>query len=199
MMLRGVSRHLGIGLVLGLMGLGSLAAHSLSYRLAEPDETARALILETTGHGYVGLMAFVIACAVVAGLGALSIGALARAPMPIGRLSGMLALLPVIGYVVQEHLERFLSSGAFPVEAVVEPTFLIGVGLQLPFALAALWIARALLIAANAIAATRPDAPPLVHWETDSYPVPIARHADLARAALLAAGLGQRGPPLHAR
>lgn len=181
------------------MGLGSLAAHSLSYRLAEPDLHARALMLETTGHGYVGLAAFVIVCAVVAALGSLSISALARRPVPVGRLSGMLALLPVAGYAVQEHVERVFGSGALPIDATLEPTFLIGIGLQLPFALAALWLTRALLTTANAIAATRPVAARLVPQVTDSYPAPIARNADLARAALLAAGLRQRGPPLHAR
>lgn len=181
------------------MGLGSLAAHSLSYRLAEPDQHARALMLETTGHDYVGLTAFVIASAVVAVLASLSISALARRPVATGRFSGTLALLPVAGYTVQEHLERFFSSGSFPVDAALEPTFLVGIVLQVPFALAALWLTRALLTAANAMAAIRPDTPPLVHRGADSYPAPIARNGGLARAALLAAGLRQRGPPLRAR
>lgn len=199
MMRGGMTRPLGIGLVLGLMGLGSLAAHSLSYRLAEPDTGERVLLLSTTGHGYVGLAALVIASTVAAALGTLSIWALARRSAPAGRLSGLLALLPVAAFAVQEHLERLLTSGTLSLGATLEPTFLIGIVLQVPFALAALWIARALLAAVVAIVAIRPAAPPAHRREPDGHAVPVARNADVARTALLAAGLRQRGPPLGAR
>lgn len=53
------------------------------------------------------------------------------------------ALLGVGGYVAMEHLER-LATGA-PPWVLTTPTFVLGLLLQLPFALAAWWVARSLL------------------------------------------------------
>ena len=54
------------------------------------------------------------------------------------------AFLAPMVFVVQEHLESLVHTGSFPFDAVLEPTFLPGLALQLPFALAAYLVALAL-------------------------------------------------------
>jgi hypothetical protein len=56
----------------------------------------------------------------------------------------LFALLPPAGFALQESLERLIASGSIPPDLVLEPTFLVGLALQLPFAVAALLLTRAL-------------------------------------------------------
>src|SRR5438045_779231 len=60
-------------------------------------------------------------------------------------------LLPPLGFAVQEFLERWLSGALFPWWMVLQPTFRIGLLLQLPFGLAAYLVARLLLRAADEV------------------------------------------------
>jgi hypothetical protein len=100
----------------------------------------------------------------------------------------------MIGFVVQEHLERAVTDGAFPLHLVTEPRFLLGLALQVPFALCALLVAAALLRAAVRLAralrtATAPR--PLAGWDgAVLFPC-----LDVPRRAALAAGYSERGPP----
>jgi len=55
------------------------------------------------------------------------------------------AVLPPIGFALLELLEPLVHSGSVPVETFAEPTFLVGLALQLPFALGGYLLARALL------------------------------------------------------
>ena len=59
------------------------------------------------------------------------------------------ALLPLVGFTLQEHLERWLASGVLPWHEFAAPTFLPGLALQLPFGLLAYLAARLLLRAAE--------------------------------------------------
>jgi hypothetical protein len=56
----------------------------------------------------------------------------------------LFALLPPAGFAVQEHFERLVGTGDIPYDLVTEPTFLVGLALQLPFALVGLLLAYAL-------------------------------------------------------
>jgi hypothetical protein len=114
-----------------------------------------------------------------------------RPPIPL------FAVLPPIGFTVQEYVERLIGSGAVPYDLVVEPTFLVGLALQLPFSLAALLLTRALYalgfgvgrVLARRLALSRPlrFAPPsLLH-------LPAA--AMLVTPSVLATGHGPRAPP----
>jgi hypothetical protein len=58
------------------------------------------------------------------------------------------ALLPPLAFALQELLELSLHTGSIAWQACVEPTFLPGLALQLPFALLAYVAARLLLRAA---------------------------------------------------
>jgi hypothetical protein len=63
------------------------------------------------------------------------------------------ALLAPAAFVVQEHLETLLHTGAAPFGTVLQPTFLPGLLLQIPFALAGYAIARALVRLADGVRA----------------------------------------------
>ena len=185
---------------LALMGVGGVLAHLLAYRLAVPDPGARGEMLAHTGHG--GASGHWQLCFAVCGSIAL-VGILASL---VDRLRGggplrvplwVFALVPPVGFAVQEHLERLLNGGALAHLTAIEPVFLIGIVLQLPFALLAYLAARALLVLAVALVETlRPRRRgPLI-----SHDLVLARPPERRTppASVLARGYGQRAPPLAA-
>lgn len=151
------------------MAMGCLAAHSLAYHLvSNPQER----------HGYLAFAPLLLGV-----LGGLAIvGALRR-----GRTHApaYFALLPPLAFVVQEHVERLQL-------VATEPTFLLGLALQLPFALAALVAARAFIGLADLVAealAARPRA-----RRAPALPAPSAASA-APRASLAAGPRSSRAPP----
>jgi hypothetical protein len=129
---------------------GCLAAHVFGYLIAVPDPHARAALLERTGHQYLGHLPL------LAGAGLSLALAAAAAHATRGRLGArpspwLFALLPPLAFVLQEHLERLLASGALPLGTTLQPAFLIGLALQLPFALLAYAIVAVVLRAAEAV------------------------------------------------
>jgi hypothetical protein len=177
---------------LGLLGAGWVTAHVLSYMLAVPAGE-RGQMLAQTGHGYFRAADLFILCVTItlAGLALCLLGGKSlRAPSP-----GTLALLPPVGFVVQEHIERLASSGAFPTHLIAEPRFLLGLLLQIPFALAALLCAHLLVTFARALARRLggTERPKLVSVEL-SRPAMVNRRRP--RLSVLALGRGERAPPL---
>jgi hypothetical protein len=173
---------------------GLLAAHSLGYRLAIADPHARADALAHTGHGYIGYAPFALAVCLGVLLAALVQQGAAgfRGERRRAATSPLIVVLPPLAFVIQEFLERLIHVGHVPLTLVLQPAFLIGLALQLPFALAALLVAWALDSAARAVgralaARPRPTFPAFV-------PVP-ARVATAPRLAGLARGYGERAPP----
>jgi hypothetical protein len=181
---------------LPLAAVGWLAAHSVAYLIVAPDHDQRAQLLSDSGHGYLGLAPVIVGCAitlVVAGL-ALAIhdglrgGSWARIPVwPV-------ALVPPLGFIVQEHLERLIELNAFPFGAVLEPTFLVGLALQVPFALVAVTLARVVLALGHRIGRTfaarrsaRPRAQPR-SWRLPAW-------LGLRPVGPLATGHRERAPP----
>lgn len=134
---------------LGFLGVGWVTAHVLSYVLFVPH-AERGEMLARTGHGYFRPTDLIVLCVLVASVGAVALflgssGHCATSPYLLG-------LIPPIGFVIQEHVERMVSGGgAIPTYLVTEPRFLVGLLLQLPFALAALLFARALVRFAHAL------------------------------------------------
>jgi hypothetical protein len=150
-------------------------------------------MLADTGHGYFRAADLFILCLTItlAGLALSFIGGHAgRAPSP-----GTLALLPPVGFVVQEHIERLAASGAFPAHLVAEPRFLLGLLLQIPFALAALLCARLLVTFAHGLARRLGSArrPKRVSAELSWPPIVNRRRRRLFAVAF---GRGERAPPL---
>jgi hypothetical protein len=182
--------------LLPLAAVGWLSAHSLAYVLVEPDPEHRAELLVHSGHGYLGVAPLILACAITLVLAGLALaireglrgGARARVPLwPV-------ALMPPLGFAVQEHLERLIELNAFPFGAVLEPTFLVGMALQLPFALVAITLARTVLALGDLIGrvlALRRSARPRA--QSQSWRLP--RWLGLRPLRPLAAGNRERAPP----
>ena len=181
-----------------LMVSGSLIAHELSYRIIAPGADERATLLASTGHGYLehlSLVVAVLATVLVSAL-ALRVVQAARGIACVGLQRAVFFALPLIGFGIQEHLERLLSTGAFPLGAVLEPTFAVGLVLQIPFALVAYLIACVLLSLSERIGAVllRQDRPPRVPGGEASFIVPIS--VTLVPTRPLARGFLGRAPPL---
>jgi hypothetical protein len=181
-----------------LMLAGLLAAHALGYRLAITDPHARADALAHSGHDYFGYVPFaLIVClgVLLAGLALQALSAFRGEPRRPAT-SPLIVLLSPAAFVAQELVERFLHPGHVPSTIVVQPAFLVGLALQLPFALAALLLAWALDSAAQAVGTALSSAPrPAFHA---FVPAPV--HISMApHPAGLARGFGERAPPLLRR
>jgi hypothetical protein len=132
---------------LPLMLAGSQVAHVLVYRWVYPSSGLRFHVLVSSGHGYMEKLPVLFALAGAVVFVSLAVGVL---DVVRGRGVGSLpawafALLPPATFVLQEVLERSLHTGTFFWQAVEAPTFLPGLALQVPFAVAAYAVARILL------------------------------------------------------
>lgn len=168
-------RALTWGLTLPLVGLSVLTGHALAYRLTgvEPGML----------HAYLGHAPTVLAVLAAAGVLGLAVDQRAKrlATMPF-------ALLGAAVFTLQEHLERYAHTGDVPI-LVADRTFLVGLLLQVPVGVAAVWIARRLAVVLGAPRLAVP--PPALAV------LPLVRRAlDAAPTALRlpVATLG-RGPP----
>jgi len=182
------------------MVAGSQAAHVLAYRLVYPQAQVRLRDLLATGHGYmlghaawVPLAAGVLGGAELLALGWAAVGAIRRGPArPLPAWA--FALLPLVGFTLQEFLERWLAGSTFPWWFVLQPTFRVGLLLQLPFGLAVYLVARLLLRTVERAAEVFAGSAPL--------PVAVAAspawgvvESSAVPSALLAVGRFGRGPP----
>ena len=184
-------------LALPLIVVGSEVAHGLAYWWAYPIANVRDAILAHTGHGYLSYAPMLLSF--VAALELLVVVVLVwdsvRGHAGRGLPAWVFLWLPVLGFVLQEHLERLIATGSFPWWAVEAPTFWRGLVLQLPLGLAAYAVARLLRRAAEAVAAVivrrrdRTPAAPL------SLPRAWVSGALLLRPAPLALGAAGRAPP----
>ncbi len=180
------------------MVAGSQVAHVFAYRLVYPQTQVRLHALLVSGHGYMGHMSLLFAvCAVIellalcsAVAGSLRRGATTTVP------AWAFGLIPPVGFALQEFLERWLSGAPFPWWMVLQPTFRIGLLLQLPFGLAAYLVARLLLRVADEVGRALADGPSPgpASWPLPGWPVSPAW---VARLSMLGARAG-RGPPAPA-
>jgi len=191
-------RRLGAWVVaVPVMLAGTELAHALAYRLVYPQASVRWRVLAASGHGYMSRAALVL------GLG--------FALVAVGLISGLVdaarrrpttkvapwafALLPLLGFTAQEFLERWVAAGSIPWWMVEQPTFRIGLLLQVPFAALAYLLARVLLGAARSAAEALSFAPSLPRPAAG----PVARRPEAAAVARRRApglGWGLRGPPV---
>jgi hypothetical protein len=183
-------------LALPVMAAGSLAAHSMSYLFVsaraaegggEPSERAG-----TGGASYLVLfLGLLVAMAVVAACARLLLAR--RRPRAFELSPRVFFVLPPLAFAAQEFAERLLRAEAFPFQAALEPRFLLGLLLQLPFGLLALLVARALLRVVERLVRALARARALRLRATPSWS-PRQAHA-LPRIPALALGYSQRGPP----
>jgi hypothetical protein len=182
------------------MVAGSQVAHVLAYRLVYPQAQVRLRDLLATGHGYmlghaawVPLAAGVLGGAELLALGWAAVGAVRRGPArPLPAWA--FALLPLVGYTLQEFLERWLVGSTFPWWFVLQPTFRVGLLLQLPFGLAVFLVARLLLRAVERAAEAFAGSAPLP-VAVSALPAWGVVESSAIRSALLAVGRLGRGPP----
>jgi hypothetical protein len=177
---------------------GSQVAHMLAYRIVYPQASIRLHALLETGHGYLsalplvlGVAGAVVALSLVASAVDAARGRGARALPPWA-----FALLPVVGFALQEYIERWLAWGFMPWFAAAQPTFLIGITLQVPFGALAYLAARLLLRAAKRLGRRLGRvSPPRPRVVTSPQLVPAAQPLP-PLPSLLSRRLGRRGPPL---
>jgi hypothetical protein len=181
-------------LTLSLAVVGSQVAHALAYRIAEPSGHERAHLLAETGHVYLrfasaglGLAAAVVLVALIYEFRATTVEGRRARP----RFWAFAAVVPAT-FVCQEHVERLLHDGSFPWAATFETTFIVGLALQLPFAILAYVVARALLRVVRGLAALLGGRRPVLS-RARGVPPPAALEAP--RTSVLGIALGPRGPP----
>jgi hypothetical protein len=179
-----------------------LGAHCLAYLLVPPGGSELGH-MEATEHAYLVYRApILVAC----GITLLLAGVLLRAGEGLRarpRLEPPLRvflLLPPLGFIVQEHLEALIASGAIHFDVVLDPTFLTGLALQLPFALAALLLTRALYAVGYGLGrvVARRLAIPRTVGSATCLLVRLPESATLIAPSVLALGHGQRAPPAAA-
>ncbi len=181
-----------------LMLAGSQIAHVLAYRIVYPEASLRLRDLVETGHGYMTMLP--LALGVAAAVVGLSLAASA-VDAARGRSVQQLppwafALLPVAGFAFQEYIERWLAWGFFPWYAAEQPTFVLGIALQIPFGALAYLAARLLLRTAKRLGRRLAHvSPPRLRASVPPVLVPAAQPLP-PLPSLLSRGLGRRGPPL---
>jgi len=176
---------------------GSQVAHVLAYRVVYPQAGVRLHALLQTGHGYLLLLPLAagIAGAVVLVSLALSVVDAARGRGVRSLPPWAFALLPALAFALQEYVERWLAWGFLPWHAAAEPTFLVGLALQLPFAALAYLAARLLLRTAASVGRRLAAAPRRPRLAPVSLPGPVVSPLP-PLSSVLSRGLGRRGPPL---
>jgi hypothetical protein len=181
-----MTRRLAWLLTVPLMAGGLFAGHELAYAVVGAP---------SAGHSYFDYLPFAGAILLTLALAALLLHVVAafrgehRIPSP----PLAFALLPGAAFIIQEHLERLLYAGTLP---VLEPTFAVGLAVQLPFGVVALLLARLLQSLARAVGIALAAQEPPARRRERSAPAPVC--VEPRRLDVLALGYGERAPPLLA-
>jgi hypothetical protein len=129
-------------LSLPLSAAGMLLAHQFAWELGGHEHAGEA------AHGYLQygaiFAALGVATLIVAATTQLvrGVSGAGIADTPPARV---FAIVPIIGFLLQEHLEHIVAERELEVTFFLSAPFLLGLALQLPFALAALLVARLIL------------------------------------------------------
>lgn len=188
-------RRAAWGVALAFTAVGGLCAHLMAYSLAAPSGHS-SHHHPATVSAYGAHLRGCIAICVAIGVIALAVsafersGRLRRAFVPLW----LFAAAPPVGFVLQELVERAAGTGTVAHIGPLDAAFLVGLAVQLPFALAAYISARGLLAAAAALV-KRLAAPPRFRVAPVEPRVLVALPVAAPRLPLLALGYGQRGPP----
>jgi hypothetical protein len=185
-------------LSLPLMLAGSQVAHALAYRIAYPEAQLRAQDLVATGHSYLDIIPRLAGLGFAIELVAFVVLALdrRREGPPRSLPAWAFAALPASAFTAQEFVERLLALHTLPWWMVEQPTFRIGLALQLPVGLAVYLIARLLLggsvLLGRALRHRRPRA--LVRRARSRVRRPGS--PVVRPLAVAVCGWGLRGPPV---
>jgi hypothetical protein len=173
-------------LTLPILLLGETGGHALVARLLDRGDPRHSLL-------DAGTLAGALAALSVAALvwrAATSAHTQSR-PLPSWRL----AAVPMLAFLAQEHVERFVHEGDGWLTAA-EPVVIAGAALQLALGAAALWLARSLLRAADSLGLllSRRSAPPRRRGHARAWPFEAAP----VRLPVLASRQAGRAPPAAA-
>ena len=179
-------------LSLPLSAAGMLLAHEFAWELARHEHASG------EGHGYLQygavLAALAVATLIVAATAQLIRG-VSGAGLATAPSARVFAIVPIIGFLLQEHLEHLVASRELEVTYFLSAPFVLGLALQLPFAFAALFVAR-LILGLVATVARVVNALGFVPGLTSlRLLVPIV--PELAPRPALATRCAGRAPPLH--
>ena len=180
---------------------GSLVAHFVTYYVAEPNAADRARVLAATGHAYLDRPWLIL----VVLLTVFAVGGLLCVHHELhGRATGRATVTPYLigaplGYAALEHLERLFATGQWPADLVLQPSFLFGLALQLPFAALAVAIARLALRSASSVARAVRRRAVAPRWTAAPRVVRASLAVFTPRPAVLAGAGASRAPPLESR
>ena len=188
-------------LVLPAIVVGSQVAHGVAYWWAYPRASLRLRVLSDSGHGYLAyapeVLGFLVAVELIAFVVVVADKVRGR---PVRSLPAwVFFFIPELGFVLQEHLERFFAAGVFPWWTTLEPSFWRGLVLQVPLGLAAYLVAALLLrtatVVAEVVVARRRDRVVALRAPSRSWRPNVVFLPRLAPLAGLAA---DRAPPVAA-
>jgi hypothetical protein len=134
-------------LTLPALFVAETTGHTLMARTLDPANERHGLtshVLEAYAPQLVAVT-LLLAGAILGRRALASFRAEGPQPLPGWRL----AAIPALGFLAQEHLERVLQDDQVGWLTTLEPAVLIGLGLQLPCGLLAIWLVRTLLRAAE--------------------------------------------------
>jgi hypothetical protein len=131
--------------------VGCEAAHAVGNLIFGTADGDTGPFAPSTGADLVTLLASMAVVSVALGVAGRAAGAWTTHRTAAARLP--FALLAPAAFVLQEHIETLVHTGASPFATAVHPTFLAGLLLQIPFALAGYAVARALVRLADGVRA----------------------------------------------
>jgi hypothetical protein len=182
-------------LTLPALFVAETTAHTLMARALDPANERHGLtsrVLEAYAPQLLAV-SLLLAAAILGRRVLASFRAEGPQPLPGWRL----AAIPAVGFLLQEHLERLLQDDQVGWLTTLEPAVLIGLGLQVPFGLFAIWLVRTLLRAAEQLG-----------WTLARRGASLARRAGWVgagprnvpppRLSVLASRHAGRAPPLRA-
>lgn len=175
---------------LPLSAIGLLLAHEFAWGFASHEHEARA------SHGYLQYAALFTVLAVAAALVAATVhlvravatGDVAKAPS-----ARVFAAVPLTAFVLQEHAEHVLRARELEISHFASTPFVVGLLLQLPFALAALFVARLILGFVGRLARAVRSQRAAAARESLRIVIPLAR--ELTPRPALATHSAGRAPP----
>jgi hypothetical protein len=181
-------------LTLPLSAAGMLLAHQLTWGVAAHGHEGE------VSHGYLRYVAvFVALAAAVIAVASTrhfvqTIGGTEVAEVPSAIT---FAVMPIVGFVFQEHLEHLVAARELELGFFLSPPFVLGLALQVPFALATMLVARLILRVIRTAATALRRAAPRPRWVFVDLPAPVVCDAvgGPARIRGLAFSCAGRAPP----
>ena len=182
-------------LVVPLIVAGSLGAHVAAGLFGDaPVGEHGGEVAERSSSGVAGQ--WVVILGLVAALAIAAGWSLLRGRQRAGASAAIFFWLPPLAFSIQELAERLLRAEAAPFSAAFEPRFLVGIGLQIPFGLAAFLLARLLVRVARGIVCVLARRPVVTFSRRLALVLPAVGWLP-RRIPALALGYTQRGPPVR--